>query len=379
MSFPAEGGRPRRVLALAPYPESAPSTRYRVVQLQAPLRDLGIEVTLRPLVPASDYPAVSRRGILAAGALLRSARRLVRTLEEASAYDAVLVQRGASLLFDRELLPRLPARGIPLVYDFDDAVFLSQPGGSRWLEALRRPERTARALCRASARVLAGNAYLADFAREAMGPARADRVYVVPTAVDTRTLQPRPHDGGTPTLGWVGSDSTLRYLESLAPALRRLAEEVPHRLLVVAGAREPSLPGVRFSFARWSAEREAALIASLDVGLYPLDDTPWTRGKCGFKALQYMACGVPCVASPVGVLRDMIEPGVTGLHALDEAGWVEASARLLSDAAERRRMGEAGRALVEERYSVERVAPLVCELIDAAMRAEPTVAAGEAP
>jgi glycosyltransferase involved in cell wall biosynthesis len=368
---PTRKGGPLRILALAPYPESAPSTRYRVAQLRAPLREMGIEVTLRPFVSASDYLAVRRRGGLAPGALLRAARALMSTLDGAAGYDAVLVQRGASLLFDREVLPRLPSRGTPLLFDFDDAVFLAQPGGSRWLEVLRRPRGTTVALCRAASRVLAGNAHLAGFAREAVGTERADRVRVVPTAVDTHAMVPRRRDGSRPTLGWVGSDSTLPYLESLVPALRRIAATVPHRLMVVAGARRPDLRGVTFDFEPWSAEGEAALVASMDVGLYPLDDTPWSRGKCGFKALQYLACAVPCVASPVGVLTDIVRPGETGLHASDDDGWVEACSHLLSDVGERRRMGDAGRVLVQERYSVERVAPMVAEAVRAAAGTRP--------
>ncbi|MDP2958849.1 MAG: glycosyltransferase family 4 protein [Longimicrobiales bacterium] len=358
-----------RVLALAPYPEGAPSTRYRIVQMLPALRGLGIEVTLHPVVSAADYPAVRRRGALAVAALARSARNLSAVLDTAGSYDAVLVQRGMSLLRDRAHLPRLARAGVPLLFDFDDAVFLPQPGGSRWLEALRNPGGTTEALCRAAARVLAGNAYLADFARSAVGPAEEGRVRVVPTAVDTSDLVPRERVGSLPTLGWVGSDTTVPYLESLAPALRRLTEVVPHRLLVVGGSRRPRLPGATFEFAPWSAEREAELIGSMDVGLYPLDDTPWSRGKCGFKALQYLACGVPCVASPVGVLREIVRPGVTGLHAVGEDEWVESCARLLSGAEERRRMGEAGRTLVEERYSVARVAPLVAAAVHAAVGA----------
>ncbi|HSW30847.1 MAG TPA: hypothetical protein VLH75_15280, partial [Longimicrobiales bacterium] len=219
-----------RVLALAPYPESAPSTRYRVAQLREPLRELGVDVTLRTLVPAADYPAVRRRGWPAPGGLLRAARALLAALEEARGYDAVLVQRGLSLVLDRETLPRLARRSVPLVYDFDDAVFLPQPGGSRWAEVARRPRSTTQALCRAAAQVLAGNEYLAAFARGARGPAGGAGVRVVPTAVDTRVLVPRPHGASPPALGWVGSDSALPYLESLAPVLRRLAESVPHRL-----------------------------------------------------------------------------------------------------------------------------------------------------
>lgn len=364
---PARAGAGLRVLALAPYPETAPSTRYRVVQLMEPLRHLGVHVTLRTLVAATDYPSLRRRGWPSAAGLLRAARKLRTVLDEAPAYDAVWIQRGLSLVLDRETLPRLARRGPALVYDFDDAVFLRQPGGSPWTEAARRPAGTTRALCRAAGQVMAGNEYLAAYAREARGGG-GDGVLVVPTSVDTRALAPRRRESALPTVGWVGSDSALPYLESLAPALRELAASVPHRLVVVAGDREPRLPGVHFERVRWSPAVETDALASLDVGLYPLDDTPWTRGKCGFKALQYLACGTACVASPVGVLRDIVRPGVTGLHAVGQEEWTAALARLLSDAAERRRMGEAGRALVEREYSVDRVAPRVAEALQAAVR-----------
>jgi len=109
----------------------------------------------------------------------------------------------------------------------------------------------------------------------------------------------------------VGSDGTVPYLESLGPALRELAGRVRHRLVVVAGARHPHLPGVSYDFVPWRPESEVAHFQALDVGLYPLDDTPRNRGKCGFEALQSLACGVPCVASPVGVLRDIVRPWET--------------------------------------------------------------------
>ena len=113
----------------------------------------------------------------------------------------------------------------------------------------------------------------------------------------------------------------------------------------------------------WDGGREVAHVQALDVGLYPLDDSPWSRGKCGFKALQYLACGVPCVASPVGVLGDIVRPGETGLHARSQEEWVDACAALLSDPARRAAMGVRGRALVEERYSVRVAAPFLAEAL----------------
>lgn len=357
-----------RVLALAPYPASAPSTRFRLVQLVPLLAELGVDVTVRPFLDEDAYARVRGRRGGAAAALAAAVARLPGTLRAVGDHDVVLVQRGVSLALDRWLPSRLAGRGVPMVYDFDDAVFLPQEGGRGWLERLRDPGGSTRAFCRGAAVVLAGNPFLADFARDAVGPGGEDRVRVLPSVVDPRRLVPagpRPAES-PPTLGWVGSDSTIPYLEALAPALRALADAVPHRLLVVAGSRRPRLEGAAFDFARWTPEGEADLLASLDVGLYPLDDTPWGRGKCGFKALQYLACGVPCVASPVGVLRDIVRPGVTGFHATSTGEWVEACARLLRDRGERARMGAAGRGLVEASYSLEVAAPrLAAALHDA--------------
>lgn len=362
---------PLRVLALAPYPETAPSTRYRLVQLVPALAELGVGVDVHPFFSAEAYRRVVSGGGLAAFHEAVGAFESVRSvLARAGAYDAVLIQRGIGLLLDRSLLDTLRRQGVPLVYDFDDAVFLPQSRGRRWLEALRAPESTTAAFCRSAARVVAGNAYLADFARAARGGEAG--VHVVPTVVDTDRFRPAPGRSGQdpdaetaclPVLGWVGSDSTVAYLETLLPALRSLAEKVPHRLVVVAGERRPHLPGVDFEHVRWTAESEAAVVRRLDVGLYPLDDTAWSRGKCGFKAIQYLASGVPCVASAVGVLRDIVRPEETGLHAGTPDEWVSACGRLLADPELRVAMGERGRSLVESRFSVRYAAPLLARAL----------------
>ncbi len=327
-----------------------------------------METTLHPFLSASAYRTVLRGGVLSAvGAVVGGFEALRSVLDRAPSFDAVLVQRGISLLLERHFLDGLLARDVPLVYDFDDAVFLPQERGRRWVEALRDPDGTTRAFCRGARVVLAGNEQLAAFAREAVGSAGGARVRVVPSVVDTDRFVPAPRrPAGVPTLGWVGSDTTVPYLEGLAPALREVARRVPHRLVVVTGSRRPHLPGVDFELVRWRPDVEVEVVQELDVGLYPLDDSPWSRGKCGFKAIQYLACGVPCVASPVGVLSDIVRPGETGLHAADIDGWVDACERLLVDPVERDRMGLAGRALVESAYSVQRAAPELARALEEA-------------
>lgn len=362
-----------RVLALTPYPENVPSTRYRLLQLVPALADRGVSLTLRPFVSTEEHGRIrgGRRGVSAARTVLGAFRRVRSVLAGVDEYDVVLIQRGIGLLRDGGLLARLVESRVPLVYDFDDAVYLPQEGGRRWVEVLRDPEGTTRAFCRAATLVIAGNEHLAAFARAAVGPGGVGRVRVLPSVVDTERFVPGPRagEGRTPALGWVGSDSTVRYLETLAPALLELARLVTHRLVVVAGGRRPQLPGVSYDYMTWRPQTEVSHFQELDVGLYPLDDTPWSRGKCGFKALQYLACGAPCVASPVGVLREIVRPAETGLHATGPGAWVEACARLLSDDSERGRMGERGRAFVQERYSVRWAAPRLAALLEEAASA----------
>ena len=363
------GGRPAlRVLALAPYPEEAPSTRFRVAQLSSALARLGVDVRLHPFFSTETYRRLKEPGRRAAriGAGLGAFSALGRVIRRED-YDVVLVQRAMAPFLNGSFLGLLRRQAVPLVYDFDDAVYLPQERGRPWLERLRGPERTTAAYCRAAVAVLAGNEHLAGFARRAMGDDARQRVKIVPSVVDTERFRPPsspPVGSGRPTLGWVGSSTTLAYLEALAPALREIAARVDHRLLLVAdGPEAPQLPGIRFEYRTWVPEDEIGYFQEIDVGLYPLEESPWTLGKCGLKAVQYLACGVPCVASPVGVLNEIVRDGETGLHAADDVAWVEACCRLLASVEERTRMGRAGRGLVQEAYSLDLAVPRVAEAL----------------
>jgi len=172
-----------------------------------------------------------------------------------------------------------------------------------------------------------------------------------------------------PLVGWIGSPTATYCLRAIAPALAAAARAVPFRLLVVGASGRVEVPGVEVIHRDWSLDREASDYASLDVGLYPLPDNPWTRGKCGYKALLYQSCAVPCLASPVGVNAEIVADGVTGYHAADDAAWTDRLVALLRDPALRARMGAAGRRAVEERWSLRVLAPrMVAALREAAAR-----------
>ncbi len=358
-----------RILTLVPYPCGiAPAQRYRTEQWAPYLREHGIELVFSPFADAALNDMLYEPGRFAQKAS-RMALRLVSRLGDAwraAAYDAVLVQREASLV-GPALAERLArSRGPVFIYDFDDAVHLPYVSPTnRHLSLLKFPWKT-RALCRMADLVVAGNEGLADFARGLVGPATA--VSVVPSTISLRAYPhpPQRRARTTPVIGWTGSHSSAQYLKPLEGVFRQLARQVPFRLLLV-GPAAFSIPGVEVEIRPWRSETEVEDLWDMDLGVMPLPDLPWTRGKCGMKALQYMAAGIPAVVSPVGVNREIVAPGATGFHATTEAEWVDALATLLRSPELRSQMGAAARLEVESRYAAEAHVPRLAGLLRAAV------------
>jgi glycosyltransferase involved in cell wall biosynthesis len=285
-------------------------------------------------------------------------RRLLQA-GRASRYDAVFLHREAALLGPALSERLLHARQPALVYDFDDAVYLPYVSPTnRHLSYLKFPWKT-EALCRMAAEVTAGNRTLAEYASR-----YNERVSVVPSTVSLRQYRPRtdPPPDGVPVVGWTGSHSSLAYLARLREPLRALAARRRFRLLVV-GVERFDAPGVEVECRPWSAETEVRDLWEMDVGVMPLPDEPWARGKCGMKAIQYMGVGIPAVVSPVGANAEIVGHEETGIHATTDEEWVEALDRLLGDERLRQRLGAAGRESVRVRYSAEAQAPVVAEIL----------------
>jgi glycosyltransferase involved in cell wall biosynthesis len=277
----------------------------------------------------------------------------------------VYLLREAALLGPPLFERRLARSGVPLVFDFDDAVFIPYVSHSNgYLSYLKFPGKT-RTTCRLAAHVMAGNDYLANYAR-AVNP----RVTIVPTTIDTEkyTVQPRlESENDVPVIGWSGSYSTAQHLSTLRGALKQLAQRERFRLRVI-GAPGYQIEGVDVEALPWRSESEVADLRPFDIGIMPLPDDKWSRGKCGLKALQYMALGVPTICSPVGVNSEIIRDGHNGLLASSDDEWVEKLTRLLRSPEERARLGRAGRQTVEERYSAAVQAPRVLEILESVVR-----------
>ncbi|MGH7039618.1 MAG: glycosyltransferase [Stellaceae bacterium] len=345
------------------------SSRQRCLIYRDALRAAGIAAEIHPFLSDAYLCARYDGRPVSPAAILRSYGARLRALLRLSRYDLVWIEK--------EALPWLPAAieigffrtaGTRVVVDYDDAVFHTYDRHRNILVRALLGAKIDRVM-KAADLVIAGNAYLADRARAA----GARHIAELPTVVDLRRYSPtlpcRKGGSAALTIGWIGSPLTSAYLDLLRPALIKLMAQIPLRLLLV-GAAPTALAGFPVERVAWSAESEAAEIARCDVGVMPLPDQPFERGKCGYKLIQFMAGARPVVASPVGANCTLIIPGKTGFLAEEEAEWVAALARLYHDPDLRGRMGQAGRRRVEDSYALAVAAPRLVALLRRTARAE---------
>ena len=342
------------VAFFCPYPlEGAPSQRFRYEQYLPMLTQRGIAYAIYPFLDRRTHRILYQPGRTVLKVLGIVGGLLRRVLHIAKARHATYV------FIHREATPVGPpwvewilakVLGRTIIYDFDDAIWLTDSSPVNRLLSFVKWPRKAAAVCRWSDKVSAGNAYLADFARQ-----YASRVIVNPTTIDTEHHHHRLQHQATATqvvIGWTGSHSTLKYLNPLVPVLQQLTQEHRFRFLVIAD-RPPTIQLPILDFVPWQQETEVDDLLRVHIGVMPLPDDPWAQGKCGFKALQYLALGIPAVVSPVGVNARIMTHGVEGYHCLTDEEWYQHLATLLTDAAQRTRMGQAGREKVIAQYSVK--------------------------
>jgi glycosyltransferase involved in cell wall biosynthesis len=347
-----------KVLALASYPIEAAATRYRLEQFVGPLAERGIALTIHPFLDAKLFARLYQQGGLGLKAigLLKSAVFRLGDVLAARKFDVLLIQREAMLL-GPPLIEWLIARVLkrPMVLDLDDATYVSytSPTYGSVGTALKWFSKTDD-LIRWARIVTCGNRAIAEYVSSKGTSAR-----IIPTVVDAEIFRPVPHRpaGDSVVLGWVGTHSTFPYLESIFPVLRDLAQRHKFRLKVVGSGKDKvAIPGVTIESVPWRLEREIADFQSIDIGLYPIDaqlySGKWAAGKSGFKALQYMAVGVPYVATPVGAAAEIGEVGNTHFVARTDDEWVAALTTLISDQGQREMMGAAGRRHVTEHYGL---------------------------
>jgi len=289
-------------------------------------------------------PHLQRRGIATHVADLHvPLGRRWRLLLSAAEYDVVCVHRVLLTAIEQRWLQRVAPR---YIFDFDDAIMFRDSKRQRFVSWQRR-HRFARMVAGAH-RVIAGNRYLADAALR-----YTDRVTVIPTAIDLTPYPDPPHRSRDPVIGWIGTSVNLMYLRRIVPALVRLTQARPDITLKVVADDFLDHPGLHVTKKRWSLEDEVVDLMSFQVGIMPLPDDPWTRGKCAVKILQYFAAAVPVVCSPVGTNLDVVEHGRSGYFAATAEEWVTYLSELLGNEERCKQFGAAGRETVRQRYSID--------------------------
>jgi Glycosyl transferases group 1 len=350
-----------RVLFLVPYPSLGPSNRYRVEQYVPYLRRAGIEPVIRPFILSDErYRIASAAGNISkkvATAFLGALARGVDVLRAMHA-DVIVIHREAFPIgpgLVEWMFQQLPA---PTVFDFDDAIFLPSPSvANPWLVRAKTPGRIA-GVIRRSQHVLAGNAFLAAYARR-----YNENVTILPTAVDVdRYRRPRGASStGGLVIGWMGSQTTGRYLHQLDKPLTEISKTRALQMTVVGATY--SHPEVHVLCKPWSLQGEVEEILAFDIGVMPTPDDEWAKGKCALKALQYMAAGIPVVCSRVGVAAEIIEDGRNGFLASTGEEWREKLEALAAEASLRHSLGAAGRETVSARFSLAVTAPTLTALL----------------
>ena len=349
---------PLRVLALAKDPEFGASTRHRVLQYRPLLAEQGITLDVSPFLSNHVFAGLydKRHRVQSALGVLAGVGRRTLEMFRLGSYDLVFIQREAALV-GPPIIEWLARRRVPFVLDLDDPTYLDRPSDvyGSIVGAMKWPGKTRR-LIEWADHVVCGNNEIAAYVARHQIPAT-----VIPTIVDVDRYVPRAsREPGDLVVGWIGTHSTFVYFRSVLPVLRRLATSHRFKLrLVGAGTVDVPVDGIAVDLRPWQLDRELPDLQSFDVGVYPILAEPWAEGKSGFKAVQYLACGIPYVASPVGVVASIGIPGVTHLGARTEEEWFTALSRLLSDGPLREEMSRKGREYAVEHFSIRRSAGML--------------------
>lgn len=344
----------KKILFLFPYPShTAASQRFRFEQYLEILRNHNFSITLKPFLDEATWRVLYKEGffIQKAIGILKGFIRRFFLMFSIWKYDFVFVHREATpigLPFVEWIVCKIFKK--KMIFDFDDAIWLPNTSEQNKIVAGLKFHQKTKYLCQWAYKVSAGNAYLANYAQK-YNP----NVVLNPTTIDTENWHNPawvpPKSNSKPIIGWTGTHSTITYLAALLPILQKIAQTQDFIFLVISD-KKPEWHLDNLQYVAWNKETEIQDLAQMDIGLMPLADDEWAKGKCGFKALQYMAMGIVPLVSPVGVNSEIVTDGYNGFICKEDESWEKAIVYLLQETQKRQEIGAAARATIVQKYSV---------------------------
>ncbi|MBL4707832.1 MAG: glycosyltransferase family 4 protein [Flavobacteriales bacterium] len=329
----------------------SPGQRFRFEQYLGHLEKNGFDVHVSNIISKEDDAFLYKKGEYIKKALLakRAWKKRKEDLKKANEYDIIFIFREALLTASTYFEKQFASSKAKIIFDFDDAIWLPNvSAGNKALQLLKRPSKTDEIIAHTDM-VIAGNQYLADYA---LG--FCNNVKVIPTTIDTSYhIRKNRKQFDKICIGWTGTQTTLKYLDVLKPVFHQLSEKFGDKIyfkIICDKAWEEE--GLQLKNEAWNKEQEIQQLEEIDIGVMPLVDDQWSRGKCGFKGLQYMAMESAAILSPVGVNTEIIEHGKNGFLAETESDWLEQLSRLIENKELRLQIGKAGRLTVEQKFSV---------------------------
>ena len=350
-----------KICALVPEMyDTAPSQRFRIEQWEPFLKQRDINIDYYPFSTPNLRQVIYKRGhtYTKVKELLKANLLRVKHILKAKDYDVVFLHRAASMVGPAWLERFLKLINRPIIYDFDDAIFIPHTSEANRLFSFFKFAGKTSSICRLSSAITVGNEWLADYALK-----YNENVSVIPSSVNTDIYQRKEKNTGEKTIiGWTGSSTSQTHLEMFASLLKRLIEKYPVEIHIHSD-REPNLEDIPFIWHKWTPENEVEVISKFDIGIMPLPEDEWSKGKCSMKALLYMSLGIPAACSNIGTNREVIQNGANGFLADSEDDWLEKLGILISNEKLRLEMGQLARKTIIEKYSMEVCSELFAEVV----------------
>ena len=337
---------------IVPYPSGvAPSQRFRFEQYLSLLESSGIQHACFPFLTDKEFKIIYKQGyfLRKSQSIFNGFLRRFILMFRLSKYDTVFIHREVTPIgppFFEWVIAKILKKKI--IYDFDDAIWLENTSQSNQLVSKIKKHSKVASICKWSSLIVCGNQFLMDFAKN-----HNQNVVHMPTTIDTKNEHNKIkfHEKKKVVVGWTGTHSTIKYLYEIEETLLKLQEKLHFEFKVISN-KDPLFTKIKYQYVTWNKNQEIQDLLEMDIGIMPLLDNDWARGKCAFKALQYMALGIPCVISPVGVNNEIIKDGVNGFIAKNNKEWQEKLMILIKDTKVRSQLGEEGLNTVNDRYSV---------------------------